>query len=137
MVDYINRLAEDIAFGVESEKDNYEIIKEFVCCPELQRNKRNDIFDFESENILVELKTRKCLSNKYKDSMVGVNKLNYAKQKGKETYFFFSFEDGLFYWKYNLEEESKLRFGRGGRFDRGRVEQNNYFFIPIDLLKKI
>ena len=137
MVDYISLLNKDLSFGIQSESDNYEIIKGVVNCPTLEKTKRGCIFDFESENILVELKTRKCISTKYKDTMIGLNKLNYSKSKGKDTYFFFKFDDGLFYWKYNTQEEGRLRFGRGGRYDRGRVEENNYFYIPTDLLTKI
>jgi len=69
--------------------------------------------------------------------MIGINKLNYCKDKGKETYFCFQFQDGLFYWKYCLEDETKLRFGRGGRWDRSRIEIKDYFYIPYELLKKI
>jgi len=137
MTTYITKLNSDLSFGLESEINNFEKFKIFLNCPELQQTKKSDIFDYESDEYLVELKSRKCLSTTYKDTMVGVNKLKYCKEKGKETYFCFQFQDGLFYWKYSVEEENKLRFAKGGRVDRGRIETNNYFYIPYELLKKI
>ena len=110
MVDYISRLNNDLSFGLQSEENNFNIFKEFLNCRDLQQTKKGAIFDYESSEYLVELKTRKCLSTTYGDTMIGINKLNYCKDKGKETYFCFQFQDGLFYWKYALEDESKLRF---------------------------
>jgi hypothetical protein len=137
MTTYISKLNNDLSFGLESEINNFEKFKIFLNCPELQQTKKADIFDYESDEYLVELKSRKCLSTTYKDTMVGVNKLKYCKEEGKETYFCFQFQDGLFYWKYCSEDENKLRFGKGGRCDRQRYEIKDYFYIPTALLKKI
>lgn len=131
---YYTKLNEDLKFGLESEENNFEKFKDFLNCPELKKTARNHPFDFESDNHLVELKTRKCLSTTYKDTMMPVSKLNYCKDKGKDVYFCFQFTDGLYYWKHNDDEEKKCRFGRGGRFDRSRAEVKDYFFIPTDLL---
>lgn len=131
------KLKEDLIFGEEKENSNLDVFRNFLNCPELQKTRKNAVFDYESEKYLVELKTRRCLSTTYKDTMFGLNKLNFCKDKGKETYFCFQFNDGLFYWKYCLEDEPKLRLGRGGRFDRSRIEVNDYVYVPLELLTKI
>ena len=67
--------------------------------------------------------------------MIGYNKIKKASTLDEYVYFFFSFEDGLYYWLYDKEYELEIK--RGGRFDRGRPEINDYCYIPIELLIKI
>ena len=93
-------------------------------------------FDFQSSNKFVELKSRNLEYNKYPDTMIGLNKIEYARANpDKEYYFCFAFNDGLYFWKYNKED--KLNYRSGGRFDRGYNEIKHYAYIPIQLLKKI
>ena len=98
--------------------------------------KKCDIFDFVSVNKFIEIKKRNFDYSKYPDTMIGLNKINYAKENpDKEFYFVFVFNDGLYYWKYN--DEDKLNYRKGGRYDRGYNEIKDYCYIPINLLKNI
>ena len=74
-----NLIKNDLNFGLNSEKIILEIIKKKFNNNIIQTNKY-DIFDFyDDENkIYFELKTRKCSKNQYLDSMIGLNKINYA-----------------------------------------------------------
>ena len=126
---------EDLKLGLSSEVNNFEIFKSFLNDPELKRTKPFDIFDYESDKNLIELKTRRCKSDTYADTMIPMNKINFCKTTNKTVYFFFQFIDGLFYWKYNDFE--KLRIGNGGRCDRGINEFKTYCYIPVQLLEKI
>ena len=130
---YREKFQEDAKFGFQMEKDIFETLKSFLKC-DLKQKKRYDIFDYESETHLVELKTRRCNSTTYKDTMMPMNKINYCKTTEKDVYFFFQFNDGLFYWKYSNDDLEKLRFDKGGRVDRSRIEIKQYCFIPYDLL---
>jgi hypothetical protein len=104
--------------------------------PTLKHTSKKDIFDFIGENKLVELKSRNFDCYKYPDTMIGLNKIEFAKANpDKEYYFCFLFTDGLYYWKYN--EDDKLNYRSGGRFDRGYNEIKQYAYIPISLLKNI
>lgn len=97
---------------------------------------KTDIFDYVGENKYIELKTRSFENTKYPDTMIGLNKIQYAKQNpDKEYYFVFSFTNGLYYWKYN--EDDKLNYRKGGRTDRGYSEIKQYAYIPIHLLNYI
>ena len=137
MTEYFNKLNEDRKFGKESEDKNLEIFRTFFNDENLKKTKWQSIMDFESDRCCIELKTRRCEYNKYKDSMIPASKIRYCDGKNKEFYFCFNFQDGLYYWKYDLNEIDKLRYGRGGRFDRSRIEINDYAFIPIDIMKRI
>lgn len=97
---------------------------------------KTDIFDYIGFDKFVELKTRNVEHTKYPDTMIGLNKITYAKENpDKEYYFVFAFTDGLFYWKYN--DIDQLSYRKGGRYDRGYKEIKQYAYIPINLLKNI
>jgi len=96
------------------------------------------IFDFQSYRTYYELKTRRCKSTDYKDTMIGLNKITYAQNNydNKDFLFLFNFTDGLFYWKFDVKEQ--LNYRMGGRMDRHYGnELKEYCFIPTHLLKKV
>lgn len=89
-----------------------------------------DLFDFESETTLIELKTRRNFHNTYFDTMIGANKVEEGcrqlnKKIKEKVLFYFQFTDGLFY--YELKEDFVLRRD----YYRGKA----YYFIPVELLK--
>jgi len=95
------------------------------------------VFDYFNDKSFVELKSRNCKSNTYPTTMVGMNKITFLKKNlDKEYYFFFKFEDGLFYWKY-CEKIVDFDIKVGGRYDRGRPELNKYLYIPITELTSV
>ena len=68
--------------------------------------------------------------------MIGLNKFDKALTLSEEVYFAFSFDDGLYYYKFNKENKFEIR--KGGRFDRLKSgEIKDYVFIPIESLLKI
>jgi len=90
-----------------------------------------DLFDYESDTILIELKTRRNYHNSYFDTMIGANKieavLTELLHKGKErVLFYFQFTDGLNYYK--LQE--------GFIFRKDYFKGELYYFIPVELLKE-
>ena len=72
---------------------------------------------------------------KYLTTMVGLNKFDKASKLLEEVYFIFSFDDGLYYYKY--EKADKFEIKKAGRWDRGRQEIKDYVFIAIENLSKI
>ena len=129
-------LNRDLNFGLESEKEKVEIIKEKFG-QGLKKVKDNYfVFDFACENCYVELKTRKCELNKYPSTMIGMNKIDYASHTNRPVYFVFAFTDGMYYWKYNKEdfENGNVIINKGGRCDRGINEIKDYAYIKNDIL---
>lgn len=97
-----------------------------------------DNFDYENDNVLIELKTRKCAWLQYPSLMFSTAKikkaikLNEDPNFNKEIYFFWKLSDGLFYWKYNHEE---YEINIGGRDDRGKNEYQNVVYIKNEFIK--
>lgn len=128
----------DKLFGNQKEEEAFVVLKRVLGISNLMRCNKWFVMDFKSDDCYIELKGRRCSSTQYKDTMVGKNKVDYADTCGKDVYFCFSFSDGLFYWKYDREEIGRnVRFGRGGRNDRGAPEFKEYAFINTSLLTKI
>ena len=97
------------------------------------------VFDYLCDNCYVELKSRRNTHDKYPDTMVGKNKIDYAEKSDRPVYFCFSFTDGLYFWKHNKEdfENGNVEYRIGGRNDRGKEEYKNYAFIKTKILEKI
>jgi len=67
--------------------------------------------------------------------MIGYTKILHALKQIKDVYFIFQFTDGNYYYKYDKTETFEIK--KGGRYDRGRPENNLYYYIPIERLIKI
>jgi len=100
----------------------------------LQCTPKTHIFDYIGENKFIEIKKRNFNSDKYPDTMIGINKIKYCEGKEADCYFVFSFTDGDYIWKYNNDDQ--LNYRTGGRKDRGYNEYKDYCYIPVNLLKK-
>jgi len=122
--------------GKRNEDDNYIFLKEYFNEPTLKQTKKIfSTFDYNSDNIVIELKQRNFDSNKYNDLMIGLNKIEKAKKQKKDIYFIMSLDDGLFSYKYDIND--KLNYRSGGRRDRGLNEFKPYCYIPMELFTKI
>ena len=125
----------DYKFGIQQEKTLLPTLKKtFENSLEKTKNKYC-LYDFEGDTILIELKSRRCKSDTYSTTMIGHNKLQMAKRQSKDVYFCFGFTDGLFYHKF--ENDNEYHIEKGGRWDRGKAEISNYVFIPISQLTKV
>ena len=117
----------DHHLGFSSEEQLEEIIRTRFG-KDLKTTSRWNPFDFEDEKTVVELKTRRCYSSQYPDTMVSQSKIKKI-PPGKECIFVFSFTDGLFYSPY--DSTKNYRTAQGGRYDRGRPEVSEYCYIPV------
>lgn len=123
----------DHRLGFDMEQKYCEIIRTNFGL-DLEPTSRFHSFDYESPSTVVELKTRRCKSNQYNDTMVIYNKIKKI-PPGKKLILVFSFTDGLFYHEY--DENIKYRISTGGRNDRGKDEYNTYFFVHKDFLRSL
>jgi hypothetical protein len=130
---------EDIKFGLDLEFEHYELLKNKFDKSLEKNSYKYALFDYIGDKCFIELKSRRIGSTKYRDTMIGCNKLLFARNCAKEAYFVFAFDDGLFYYKFNNEDYDTgvIRSAYGGRNDRGKDEQKPYCYVPIKLLKKI
>jgi hypothetical protein len=133
-----NTFKKDLEYGKQKEDENLSLLRS-VIDENLQKSANNFyVIDFTSKDCYIELKSRRCEKDKYPDTMIGVNKIQFAKKSEKPTYFCFCFTDGLYSWKYD-EEEAKdaISYRGGGRWDRGVDETKEYAYIKCSYLKKI
>lgn len=132
----MNKQYDDIFIG----KINEDYITDVICShfniKKLNKTGSFHQLDFYSDDkIYFEIKSRRCNHNKYSSTMIGYNKIEWIhKNNIKDVYFVFVFEDGDYFYKYNKED--KFETGLGGRWDRGKNEIKNYYYIPISKLSK-
>jgi hypothetical protein len=125
----------DYNFGINKELQLLPTIKQFLNDNTIYKLENSNEFDFKGDNKYIELKSRRNKYNKFSSTMVGLNKIQKASTLNEYVYFFFSFEDGLYYWLYDKDYELEIK--QGGRWDRGNPEIKAYAYIPIELLIKI
>ena len=130
-------MQKDFETGIFSENEILPIIRNHFSENIEKIQNKYAVMDFESESSFIELKTRACWSHTYPDTMIGMNKIKFAKYCEKNVYFLFRFIDGIFYWKYDKNNKDQFRVGTGGRSDRGRSEYASYAYINTDYFIKI
>ena len=122
----MSSLAIDRKFGFKHEDTQQKHIETIT--GKLNKYSQFDTFDYFNDEYIVELKSRRCNHNKYPTTMVGYSKI--LKATEKKTYlFFFRFDDGLYYHKYDPQKKYSVKLG--GRCDRGSQEYTDYLYIPI------
>jgi len=135
---YQKNYALDKEYGAESERLCLPILKEKFDPFLIKNENRYAIFDYVGSSHFIELKTRRYNSDKYPDSMIGVNKIkNAMKVEGRKVIFCIKFDDGLFYWEFDKEKIDDLDLRLGGRIDRGVDERRPYYFLKVSDMTKI
>lgn len=124
----------DLDFGFKAEDDLFSRIKdkygENIC-----KTEKNCRVDYCDDDVLIELKSRRNTYNKYPTTMISKSKIDYMMKSGKKSICLFNFLDGVKEIEITPEIISQFQLKKGGRFDRGRPELNQYYYIPIELLK--
>lgn len=124
----------DMSFGF-SEEDRIQPIleKQFG---ELTKLDKYNPFDFENEDYIIEVKSRRINHNKYNTLMFAYSKIEKLEgyEDEKIAIFVFNCDDGIYYWEYDSSEFTK---GRGGRCDRGCNEYATMAYIEIKHLTKL
>ena len=99
----------DVDYGLQNEIICQSKIENFFN-EKLQKMDYYNDFDFtnNNNNLLIELKSRRCKITDYSDTMISISKINKAKKiiknksKNVEIYFFFYYlKNDLYYWKYD------------------------------------
>lgn len=129
----------DIKFGDDNESIGKELIEEFLDMPLRSYQDKYSVFDFYNTEmkVLVELKSRRNDSKKYKTQLIGCNKWNSAKNKIKEgwkVYFFWLLEDGLYVYEVCANHQFETTFlGNYARNDKAK----ELILIPNLVLNKV
>ena len=127
---------DDLRFGFTAEDEIQEELKKYFKGLKKKKSK-NDPFDFDADNAVLELKTRRIKHDKYDTLFFGKNKFDKGRQyqiEGVRVYYIFNCIDGIYYWE---QDENQCFHKQGGRFDRGRPEVQLLTNVPIEHLKKL
>jgi hypothetical protein len=108
----------DYNFGINKEIQLLPTIKDYLKDNTIYKLENSNAFDFKGDNKYIELKSRRIKINQYRSTMIGLNKIEKASTLDEYVYFFFSFEDGLYYWLYDKDYESEIRKAEGSRKTR-------------------
>ena len=109
-------------FGETNETDTLNILKKLYNLDIHQSKEKYCNFDFYSDDMIIELKSRRISSFTYKNTMIGMKKVNLMLENPKRSYLLFKYTDkvlGLELTKTNI----KL-------FEQHAVN----YFIPVELL---
>jgi len=134
------KLINDYNFGITSEIELLEKLRNKFN-PNLRLSSSNySLFDYECDNMYVELKTRRCIKNYYKSTIIGMNKVKRAYDlirldSNIKIYFVFRFIDSICYYEFDEQEINQLKQTMITRKDR-RIngETGQYLEIPINKL---
>jgi hypothetical protein len=121
----------DLQFGLTAEldvKNNLE--NEFGSLTQLDKY---NPFDFENDEYLIELKSRRINHNQYPTTMVNLSKLKRTENTTKQRVIVFNYMDGLYKWTV----DDNYTTGIGGRCDRGLDEYSQMAYIDINNLTLI
>jgi hypothetical protein len=124
----------DLKLCYQTEQKVFDIlVKEY---PNTKYTKEYHPYDFIADSTFFEVKSRRCRSTTYPDTMIGYNKIEYARLHPENNYvFLFDFIDGLY--KHDFDPTRKYKTAEGGRTDRGYHEIKQYAYIPIEDLIQI
>lgn len=118
-------------FGKQNENLLYDKIKSFFDKELQQTQYKYDNYDYKSNNMLIELKTRKCLSHTYESLLLSnIKIINYNKyHKDKKLIIIASYIDKLMYVEYN-----KQLFDT---FKKSMLNNSEVIYIPLNLFNEI
>ena len=129
-----NKFNQDYSNGMKSEISVLKILNEFGF--DVKKTAKSHPFDFYNDENYFELKSRNVYKNTYPTTIIGLNKIEFAKKTDKVCIFLFKFIDGLYFYIYDKDDINN-KINIGGRSDRGIDEYKPYFHIPISSLNPI
>jgi hypothetical protein len=134
-------LADDLAFGTKNEENVWTTI-ENALGTKLTRLGGYSPLDYtnEAKTIWAELKTRRIAHNQYPTALIGKNKVDFCDKENVAYYFVYSYNDGLWYIKYDKALFDTFRveieYERGWRPDASNAP-SAVVHIPVEHLQKL
>ena len=133
---YINkqRLQNDIVFGLSAETLVISNLSKFFGEPVTKTANQYCSYDATSPSSKFEIKTRRCKSNQYFDTIIPVHK---TRVQGRLV-FVFNFEDGLFYIVFDPILFASFKVDNISAIRKGGIRTSlPHYYIPIEKLIRI
>lgn len=129
------KYSQDYESGVRSEQECHQPIEQYLKQPMKQSGSRYSTFDYEGENILAELKTRRMVrSGLYPSAFLNSNKWDAGAASEKDVFFFFRYADGLYVYKQDKTHVFKRTMIGNQNRDR-YTKRGQCVEIPSDMLE--
>ena len=87
-------------FGKLKEIEIKQILEQYFNTT-LQITSKYNLIDFYNDDLYIELKSRRNTYSKFDTTIIGSNKIDYAKSLNKKVIFVFNFIDGLYFIEYS------------------------------------
>ena len=127
---------QDIKFGKRKEEEYLSHLRILFDDESIIKNPEyNSLYDYAGKNKMIELKSRKCLSNTYMTTIVSARKLENL-NSDLNYYFVFDYLDQPLWCQYNKSDFDTFEIKQISRRDRGKIETDLYICIPIHYLKE-
>ncbi len=130
----------DLQYGLDKEDFLFSQLKS-AFGEDLCKTSNMCRWDFESDYVLVELKSRRNKYSAYPSTMISKGKidamLSKSSKSNKQSFCVFNFTDDVYFIEITPSIIDKFEIRQGGRCDRGRAEFNQYYYIPIELLSPL
>jgi hypothetical protein len=128
-------LKNDIAFGTGLESPVIERLSKYFGEEVKKVEYQYSLFDAQSETTKYEIKSRRCRSDQYPTTIIGINK---ACPEGGRLVFVFHFTNGLYYIEYNADKFASYEIKHVEAVRKGGVRTlKPHYFIPVGDLTKI
>jgi hypothetical protein len=121
--------------GVNIETNLFPIIQSYFHTSSLEKLSVYHPFDFKSSTCYFEIKSRRTKLNDYENTIIGLNKIQFAETNykvGLKFYFIFHFSDGIYYYKYEQNDINILKQVRITRKDRQQYQVGVKTYCKID-----
>ena len=95
--------------GKKNEDEHFIFLQEYFNDPTLKQTKKiYSTFDYNSDNIIIELKKRNFDFGKYEDYMIGLNKIKRAQKAKKDIFFIIEIKYNSIHKRYILKYKANI-----------------------------
>ena len=140
MVPSVRTTEADVAMGIQNEILCHHMIEDITGESMLKLPNTFAVIDFEGPSSWAELKSRRCASDTYDTTIIGVGKgweaVKHMK-RGKRVFFVFKFTDGLFYIRFIPKLFDTYTLGEITTFRDNKLDpRGSHLHIPVSHLTR-
>lgn len=125
-------LEKDLRYGFQKEDELFNIIKKLD--PNIIKTDDWSHIDYESDNSVIELKSRRINHNQYETALINYCKIEYMLNSNKKSYIVYNYLDGIFYCEVNKEFLNKCHYNPNYHLHREN-KTSKVLEIPYELLQ--
>jgi hypothetical protein len=139
---YSTKKSQDLIFGDANEIIIKPIIEKYFETKVVNTKEtigKFCVYDFENveQNTRYELKSRRIMSNIFKEVFISTRKIKKGFKEGNKLILLFYFLDGLFFIEYKKKKFKNFKVDELVFSRDGKIERDEVIYISVEKLKKI